>query len=82
MIATRLTATPVFVGTVDATRDSRRPTPRSLEQCQGMQRSSTARIEPIGAAQPMSIAEKAVLVASALGGLFVLFLIALERLAQ
>lgn len=82
MIAARLSAPATFVGTVDATRDHGRPAARTLEQCAGAQRSSTARIEPIGAAQPMSLADKAVLAASSLAGLFVLALLAYERFAQ
>ena len=44
-----------FVGTVDATRDSGRPAPRSLEQCRGMQRSGAAWIVPMDAPRPYAV---------------------------
>ena len=47
-----------LVGTVDATRDSGRPTPRSLEQCRGMQRSSTAVLALADAPPPYTRADK------------------------
>lgn len=53
MNARALRAPAEFVGTVDATRDTGRATARSLCQTQGHQRSSTAVIVPMGAAEPI-----------------------------
>jgi hypothetical protein len=54
-----------FVGSVDATRDSERLTPRSLEQCRGMQRSSTAVLELADAPPAYTLADKVLFVIGA-----------------
>ncbi len=54
-----------MVGSVDATRDSARPTPRSLDQCRGMQRSSTAVLVPADAAQRFTRADKVLFILGA-----------------
>ncbi|MBN8749500.1 MAG: hypothetical protein J0I65_18565 [Variovorax sp.] len=46
------------VGTVDATRDNVRPVARCLEQCQGHQRSSMARIVPMDARTPVPLGHR------------------------
>ena len=61
MNAYRLTRPARFVGTVDATRDSARLTPRSLEQCLGMQRSSTAVLITPDAEPPFTVTDRIVI---------------------
>ena len=80
LFPTPMTAPRQFVGTVDATRDTSRATARCLEQLQGHQRSSTAQIVPLGADAPMPRADFIVTVASACAGVFVVVLLAAERL--
>lgn len=79
MNAHRLTAPRQFVGTVDATHDTGRATARCLEQLQGAQRSSTAVIVPMGMPARMPLAERVVVITSALAGAFVLALLTAER---
>lgn len=81
LIHTPLTAPPHFVGTVDATHDSRRPTARCLEQLQGNQRSSTAEIVPMDAPARMPRADLVVTAASACAGVAVVLLLIAERAA-
>lgn len=54
-----------FVGSVDATRDSSRRTPRSLDQCRGMQRSSTAVLIDPNAPPAYTLADKVLFVLGA-----------------
>ncbi|RYF81157.1 MAG: hypothetical protein EOO29_11500 [Comamonadaceae bacterium] len=69
LLALPLSAPAVRMPAVDGTHDSARPVARTLEQCAGGQRSSTARIETKDAQAPMHIADRIVLLGSAAGGL-------------
>lgn len=53
MLTAPLSAPARRMGSIDATRDSTRPVARTLDQCQGMQRSSVARIVPM--AEPVAM---------------------------
>ncbi|BEP44077.1 hypothetical protein [Variovorax sp. V15] len=81
LIHTPLTAPRQFVGTVDATHESRRPTARCLEQLQGHQRSSTAEIVPMDTPARMPRADFIVTVASTCAGVAVVLLLIAERVA-
>jgi len=74
-----LTSARQFIGVIDATRDSARPTARCLEQLQGAQRSSIAVIVPMGATARMAMPELVVVITSALAGAFVVALLLAER---
>lgn len=69
-----------FVGRADATRESTRPTPRTLEQCMGQQRSSTAVVVPMDADEPMHPADRIVVIACLLGAAAAVVLVAIGAL--
>lgn len=58
MLTAPLSTPARLVGKVDATRDHARPVARCLEQCQGQQRSSVARIVPMDARATMPLGHR------------------------
>ncbi|WP_295978760.1 hypothetical protein [uncultured Variovorax sp.] len=81
MNAQALRAPRVFVGTVDGSRDRDTPTPRTLQQAFGPA-ADYGHLVPMDADAPMPLADKVVLRASALAGLFVIARLIYERIAS
>lgn len=77
MLTAPLSTPARLVGTVDATRDSHRPVARCLEQCQGHQRSSVARIIPMDARAPVPLGHR---LAPWAGGAALVALVAFDAL--
>lgn len=74
-----LSAPAKLVGTVDATRDRATPTPRTIEQAFGPA-ARGAVVEPMDADEPISLGERAVIIASAGCAAALALLLIAERL--